>query len=128
MIPIRKTYVEFQYPGLLFSNISTQEVETRDTSKLDMPKNAFAFNFFDIISMTIEVDGELVELESKRIHKSNLHYYGGKVYTAQEIRRKFPQEKTLISNMRINGYKKVIKCRTGNWQPLEKDDVFIKEA
>ena len=58
MIPIRKTYVEFQYPGLLFSNISTQEVETRDTSKLDMPKNAFAFNFFDIISMTIEVDGD----------------------------------------------------------------------
>lgn len=125
---VRTTYVEFLYPGLLMSESSSQEVASRDLLKLEVPENAFGFRFFDVLSMTVEVEGEEVELTSKTLNKSATHYYGGTVYTAAQIKRQFPDEKILISNIEGNRYKKVIKCRTGNWQPFQKDDVLVEEA
>ena len=125
---VRKTYVEFLYPGSFMSESWTTQVKTRDVSKLKVPKNSFAFKFFDIISVVVEADGKKIELTSEAINESSKHYYGGKLYTVAELKREFPMQRILISNVESNGYKKAIKCRTGNWQPFEKTDVFVKAA
>ena len=125
---IRKTYIEFLYPGSFFSESSTQKVKTRDVSRVKVPKNAFGFKFFDILSVVVDADGKKSQLTSERINVSPMHYYGGKLYTVAELKREFPNEHTLISNIEGNGYPKAIRCRTGNWQPFEKTDVFVEAA
>lgn len=125
---VRKTYIEFLYPGAFFTESSTQEVKTRDVSRAKMPKNAYGFKFFDILSMAAKVDGKQVQLTSERINVSPMHYYGGKVYTVAELKREFPNKHVLIGNIEGNGYKKAILCRTGNWQVFDKTDVLIKAA
>lgn len=125
---VRKTYVEFLYPGSFMSESSMREVKTRDVLKVEVPKNAFCFSFFDILSVIVEADGRKVQLTSERVNVSPKHYYGGKLYTVAELKCAFPSERILIRNIEGNGYKKAIKCRTGNWQPLKETDVFIEEA
>jgi uncharacterized protein (UPF0128 family) len=125
---VRKTYVEFLYPGSFFSESSAKEVKTRDVSKLKVPKNAFGFKFFDILSVVVDADGKKVKLTSEQINVSPMHYYGGKIYTVAELKREFPNNDILISNIEGNGYKKAIRCRTGNWQPFEETDIFVEAA
>ncbi|MDD2786294.1 MAG: hypothetical protein PHS79_05425 [Patescibacteria group bacterium] len=122
---VRKTYVEFIHPGVVCNVVSKQEIETRDVSRLMVPENAFAFKFHDTISTTVMVDGVEVELTSKCINMSPLHYYGGKVFTLAQLRRKMPDEDILIRNVERSDSKKVILCRTGNWQPFSETDVFV---
>jgi uncharacterized protein (UPF0128 family) len=78
--------------------------------------------------VVVDADGKQVELTSERLNLSPMHYYGGKLYTVAELKRDFPNNSTLISNVEGNGYAKAIKCRTGNWQPFDKTDIFIAEA
>lgn len=125
---VRKTYVEFLYPGLMVSESSTKEVENRDVTKLLVPDNAFGFKFFDILSVTVEADGQKMDLISQRLNISPMHYYGGTVYTVAELKANFAHEPTLISNVEDNGYKRAIRCRTGNWRPLDETDIYISEA
>jgi len=125
---VRKTYIEFLYSGSFMSESSTQEINTRDVSKVKVPKDAFCFSFFDILSVVVETDRRKVQLTSERINVSPKHYYGGKLYTAAEFKRAFPSERILINNIKGNNYKKIIKCRTGNWQPFEETAVLIAES
>lgn len=122
---VRTTYLEFLYPG---DYGSIRKVRTRDISKVKVPKNAFGFCFFDILSVMADADGKKVLLESSQINESPMYYYGGKVYTIVELKRKFPNEDILINNLKTNGCKKAILSRVGNWQLFQKTDVFIKVA
>lgn len=121
---VRQTYIEFESPGSLYSEKSTRPVESRDPSKLNIPKGVFAFTFFDIISAIVAVDGMSVKLKSDRLNVSGKHFYGGTVYTLSELRREFPGDRTLIANIEDYGAK-AIQCRTGNWQPFMDDDVLV---
>jgi hypothetical protein len=125
---VRKTYIEFLYPGSFVAESSTKEVKTREVSKVKVPKSAFGFKFFDILSVVVDADSRKVQLTSERINMSPMHYYGGKLYTLAEVEREFPQNDTLVQNMKGNGWGKVIRCRTGNWQPFEDVDVFVEAA
>lgn len=122
----RQTYVRFLYPGIMLSEDSVHKVENRDVSKIRVPEDAFAFQFFDVLSTTVTVNSKNIALTSEEIDVSPRHYYGGKVYTIAELKRELPNEHTLINNVQNNHYKKVIKCRTGNWQPFEKTDIFVE--
>jgi hypothetical protein len=122
---VRRTYVEFLYPGMLFGESSTQEVNTRDLSKVKVPKNTFGFKFFDILSVVVDADGKKVPLTSERTNVSPVHYYGGKIYTVAELKREFPNDDILIGNIEGNGYKKAIRCRTGDWRPFKETDILV---
>ena len=56
------------------------------------------------------------------------YYLGGKIETLEEIKaRNDPAERTLLSNMEINCYPRVI-VNTNSWrwtQPLKDDDVVL---
>ena len=125
---VRKTYIKFLYQGSIYSESSTREVKSRDVSKVKVPKNAFGFEFFDILSVVVDADGKKIQLKSKRINASPMHYYGGKLYAVAELEREFPNERILISNIKASDNQKAIRCRTGNWWPFEKTDVFVEAA
>ena len=124
----RTTYVEFLYPGMLFSESSVKKVKNRDVSKLKVPRYSYGFIFFDILSVTVKAGGKKVELTSDRLRVSPMHYYDAKVYTLAEIKRTFPKERVLINNFEGGRKKKAVRCRTGNWQIFERTDVLVKAA
>ena len=117
---IRKKYVEFFCP---FHETSIRKIKTRKISTI--PKNAFGFIFFDIISVSVNINGKKTVLASRRIDVSPMHYYGGKLYTVTKLKREFPNEQALIGNVK-NRKCKAIKCRTGNWDLFKGTDILIK--
>lgn len=70
------------------------------------------------------------DLDSKVVANSVFYYLGGKIETLEEVReRNDPKERILLSNMEVNGYKRVIRITRGwSWtQPLDDGDVVLNE-
>lgn len=126
MKPVRKTHVVFFYPDLFVSETSTRVVKSREVSKVKVPKGAYAFKFFDTYSLIARVDGKKVLLTSERLNPSPIHYYGGKLYTPTEVKREFPNEYLFHDNIKDHGWRRMIRCRFGNWEPFLKKDVLVK--
>jgi len=116
------TYVEFFYPGLIFPESSVRKVKNRDVKKLKIPTTAFGFHFFDIKSTIVRK----TKMESKRLNASPFYYFGGRIMTLEEVCKELPEAKILINNMECNGWDRVIRCRTGNYQPFVKGYSFIE--
>lgn len=76
---VRKTYVEL----LSYDHSLIREVETRDISKLEVSTRFYGFRFFDILSVSIDVDGEKIELKSEKINLSP-RYSRDKLHTFAE--------------------------------------------
>ena len=123
-----KTYIEFLYPGSPYCNTSTHGVKTRDVPNVNVPENAFGFKFFDTLSTVIDVGNRNMQFTSERISVSPMYYYGGKVYTVEELKREIPNEHTIIRNIEGEGCKKAIKCRAGAWLPFKETDILIEAA
>lgn len=116
-----KHFVEFSYPGIFFSEYSHEEIAERKPELVTVPKEAFAYRFFDQVQTV--VDGEPLTGERKNYSR---YTYFGKVYTLEEVKKEFPEYTTLISNMECNGWNRVVRTRKGNWQPLEEGDTVIE--
>ena len=112
-----KHFVEFLYPGIIVCETSTKEIAERKPELITVPEGAFAYRFYDQVH-TI-VDGELLKGEAKNFSG---YTYFGKAYSLEEVKRLFPESRTLISNMECNGYAKVVRTRAGNWMPLSEED------
>ncbi len=68
------------------------------------------------------------ELDSKTTDHSPIYYLGGTIETVEEIEaRNDPKERILLSNMKNNGYDKVI-VNTNSWKFtgfLREDDIVL---
>lgn len=115
-----KTYIEYLYPGLVCSESSTKEVKTRDIPA-ELPGMCFAFRFFDVVE--IETEGRILKSEPE--NRSNWFYAPGEVLTVQNVKEKYPENKTLIWNMETNKIDKVIMTRFGQAIPLQPEDVVL---
>ncbi|MEK6915515.1 MAG: hypothetical protein AABW89_03165 [Nanoarchaeota archaeon] len=118
-----KHYVEFLYPGSFFNESSTQEVEARDPSVVQTPREAFGYAFFDRQEYVAQ-DGEV--LVGRPRNRSGMHYFG-KLMSLAEVKREVPNSDILQSNMKSNGLKRVVKTRRGNFQPFNKNDVLVAD-
>lgn len=121
---ITETYVELLYPGSMMTEGRTRKVEDRDASKIKESEDAVAFSFFDILRVTIEVDGLKVDLKSGRVNISPMHYYG-KLYTAMELQDQFPEELELITRVKRLSIDKLVHCTTGDWMPFQESGVLV---
>lgn len=117
-----KHYVEYFYPGILFSETSVDEIKERNPNKINLPENCYGFRFFDRIE--IKKDDEILKGEKKNI--SGI-YYDGKVFTLEEVKHKFPNKKNLIQNMEYDDWNKVVKTKTGGFYPFKQEDKIIKK-
>lgn len=125
---VQKTYVEILYPGSFFPEEDVIVVNKRDPKKISSKyPTAFSFQFYDLVSKEIEVDGEKQQVSGKKKNISPKYYPDGELYTANQLRKIDAKEyDILISNMECNGWKHVVKTRRGNFQPFEqgKDELL----
>ncbi len=121
----RKKYIEFIYSDIVLSESSKKVIENRVITKVEVSEKAIGFRFFDTLETTIEVDGKPVKLMSERIDESAMFYYGGRVYTREELAQEASGNQTLLDNMDRHGWNKVIKTRMGNFRPFKDTDILI---
>ena len=118
--------VDFLFPGSFFSENETKVVKSRDPEKVKVPDGCFAFSFYDLIVTTVILPSgkKIVDYETK--NRSKKFYPDAKIYSLQEIKEmKDNGNKILISNMECNHWDRVVRTRSGNYQPLEKGDRII---
>jgi hypothetical protein len=117
-------YAVVYYPGSFFPEEEIVDLESPDgvalTKKLKKAGKAFGFQMYR--QTTAGTGKEMLSGEPKKVGGRVLF---GKAYTLKELEAKFPEHTTLISNMKCNKWKSVVKCPTGNWQPVEGDDIVV---
>jgi hypothetical protein len=128
---MKKHFVEFASPGTFFAESTTQEIDAWDVDAAKEMAHSIKERYgatpygFRFITRGREDN----ELDSKVIARSHMYYLGGKVETYEEVvARNDPSESILRSNMRMNGYDRII-VNTNSWKatlPLEKDDVVLE--
>lgn len=128
---MKKHFVQFYSPGTFVSEISEKEIDSWDVeTAMEMARTikerhgATPYGF----CFTTRSRGEN-DLDSKVTERSNMYYLGGTIrHLDFIILENNPDEQILISNMKINGWDRVI-VNTNSWkttQPLEKDDVVLE--
>ena len=125
---MKKHFVTFYRPGTFVAETVVREVdgwnldEARNAyDNLDdfMRTNCYGFQFFT----KGRADDEL---DSKVTDRSAMYYLGGKVETYEDVQSRTNGYSTLLSNMKSNGYDRVITNVPSGWtQPLRDDDVVL---
>jgi len=118
-----KHFVRFFFPGVFMPEETVQEVSDCDPKNVTAPERCFAFEFFE--RTYGEVAGEVLKGDVR--NKSGRYYVAGMRYALADLEREFPTERVLISNMKNNGWPELVRCNTGNWQPLRPGDVLLDE-
>jgi hypothetical protein len=127
---IEKHFVTFLSPGTFMAESTTKEISSWNVSKaksmadtIEERYSAVPYAFY----FTTRTRGP-EDLDSKVTATSPTYYIHCKVETLEEIEaRNLPDERILRSNMRGNGYAKVVVTKRGwKWtQPLRDGDVVL---
>lgn len=130
MSKVQQHYVTFFSPGTFFDEETTKPVKAWDLKEAQKMAHTvlerynatpFAFQF------STNARGAK-DLDSKEVATSPVYYLGGKVETLAEIeKRNDPKEEILRSNMRCNGYDKVI-VNDNSWRtvrPIRPQDIIL---
>ena len=136
---MRKHFVTFYSPGSFMAETTTREVSewsTHEAMKLAASVkeryNAIPYGFkFDtriVHDPTPDGEGGTIKVESKVVDTSGMYFINGLVQTVEDIEAlNDPSNSILISNMRCNGYDKVVTTKNGyRWtQPLNEKDCVV---
>jgi hypothetical protein len=123
-------YVTYYFPGILFPEESSKPVAVRNAQAAarSAPEGAFAFTFHDTVVTSTMVDGRAVTLSSKPMNKTGRYYIDAQPFTAGEVAALPGDHEILLSNMRASRWDTMLRCRAGNWQPLEPGDDIVHAA
>jgi hypothetical protein len=127
---MQKHFVTFLSPGTFVSETTERPIDSWDVEaavkmarEIKERHGAVPYGF----RFTTRTRGD-DDLDSKVTDKSPIYYLGGKVQTRAEVEaRNAPDEAILRSNMRSNGYDRII-VNTNSWRftaPLEADDIVL---
>jgi hypothetical protein len=127
---MKKHFVIFFSPGTFFAEQSEKPIDSWDVDKaVEMARkvkeryNARPYGF----QFTTRERGP-DDLDSKETKRSGTYFLGGKVETLKEVEaRNDPKEEILRSNMRCNGWDKIV-VNDNSWrtvQPLQKGDKVL---
>jgi len=112
-------WVEFYYTGLLFSETEIHE-RRKPRAAIKLPERAYGYRTYQ----TREEIRNGTRLCSGRLKESPMHFRG-RVLTLADVKREYPSEAILISNMEINGCGKVVMVN-GATYPVGKNWVQIQ--
>lgn len=120
-------YVTYLLPASFFSAEKVEAIPERNPQQqaVDAPKEAFAFYYYDIVTVVVEHKNEEVCLESEHLDMSGTHYIGGKVYALDDLENQ-PDRTILAANLRSFNAKAAILTRVGNFQPFFEGDEVIE--
>ena len=130
---MKQHFVTFLSPGTFVAEDSTQRIEGWDVEQacemahgVRERHSATPYGFY-FTTRTREPE----DLDSKQTSKSPMYYLGGEIRTLEEVAAaNDPSESILLSNMRCNGYDRIItNYNSWQWtQPLKPDDVVLEWA
>jgi len=122
------TYVEFYFSGMLFPEVSRQEMDSDDYREVrqDMPGRSYAFAFNRIETITVEFSNGVRRKITQSLGRSPIYYPDGKVFSIAEIKEQKP-DSVLYRNMCVNDWDAVVCTKQGNYQHLEEGDVVFGE-
>ena len=119
MEKVTKMYITFYFPGIVVSETSSSEIGHRQIDRITLPEKAYAFQLWDREDV---IDGDKTYY-GEASNMSPKYYPGGQLLTADDVRNlpDFTEQShgTLVANMRINEYERVIRSCRGNFQPHE---------
>ena len=119
-----KHYVQYFSPGSFVSETSDKEIPSRSLDHvLPMKKNSYSYGFLFFDREETKINGEV--LKGKKKNYSSTHYIGGRKMNATEVKAEVKNNATLLSNMKINEWKYVVKTKFGQFMPFEKGDIMI---
>ena len=127
---MKKHFIVFLSPGTFFSETTIKPIKSWDVkTAVKMADNiierhrATPYGFYFITK-----EREKNELDSHITKKSGTYFLGGEILTIEDVKKENnPKNKTLISNMVGNGWKKIVR-NTNSWlihQPLLKEDTVL---
>ena len=120
------TFVELLYPGSFYPEEEESFVTERNPEEIAAKyPRCFSFQFYDQVVKDVKVDGEKRTVRGPKRNVSPKYFPGASLFTAAELKKLNGDYSILISNMECNGWQHVVKCRTGNFQPFEKDCELI---
>ena len=130
---MQKNFVTFLSPGTFLSEQTMKPIDRWDVDEavkmsytITERYGASPYGFYFVTRGRGEDD-----LDSKEISRSNTYYLGGIVETIEEVEaRNDPSESILRSNMRSNGWDKII-VNTNSYrvtQPFKEGDVILPYA
>lgn len=116
-----------------FPETTYEDVETRDVgaAKARCPAGCCCFKFCDqqYEKATTE-SGETIEVNHKDVnHSGNYYMPPNELLTSEDLKQLAAinpdKYRIALSNMRNNGYTRVVQTRTGNLCPLNEQDVLL---
>lgn len=116
----------YLHPGSLFSEETTETLDSRDPeeARQKAPTSAFAFVIYDIEAPP-DLGPDFTVIPKPK-NESSKYYLGGTIHTLAEVEVMGNDFRILASNMRGNCWDHVVHTCQGNWQPLEKGDVIVR--
>ena len=125
-IPRKQTFVRFFFPGSIQVEERTQEVAYRDINNLTHPSGAFAFDFYDVYTVTHVVNGVPIELTSSEILVSATYFIA--TSTALWIEDALVRDvghRRRLETLKREGYHQVVRCHIGGYQGFSKGDAIV---
>lgn len=119
----REQMVEYLYPGSFVSEASSVVCGHNNADQIECPDCAFAFRFFDRVTQTATLEDGRTHDHVERENVGGWYYPGGEVLTVEDVEALDGDHRILLSNMRCNGWDKVVRSRLGNFQPFDAADV-----
>lgn len=106
-------------PGIMFSEEVTRELPERspEAAVAAAPDEAFGFTLFDVADETPDLGPEYRVVALPQ-NESDRYYIDGVLLDRGEVEAMGDDFLILASNMRINRWDTVVRCRTGNYQPF----------
>lgn len=130
---MKQHFVEFFSPGTFVAETSLRPIDEWDIDQAVAMsaeiKERYGATPYGFRFITKERADD--ELDSRVSKRSPMHYIGGKIETLADVeKRNDPKEEILRSNMRCNGWNRIITSTEGwRWtQPLNDDDIVIGAA
>ena len=128
---MKRHFVEFLSPGTFVSESDIKEIDSWDIEQAKIMAKSikqrhgatpYGFRFLTRSRKDNELDSRITDT-------SSIYFLGGKVLTLQDVKaRKDPRDETLIWNMEVNRYDRIIE-NTNSYKitlPLNKDDVVLE--
>jgi hypothetical protein len=114
-----KHYITFYFPGVFVSNETVREVSDRD-AQITAPPGAYGYR---VHSRTeLRQDGETLVGAPRDFGPMT---YFGEVLTVAEVEALPGDHEVLLSNMRCNGWDRVVRTVRGTFQALSEGDVVL---
>ena len=118
----REQMAEYAFPGSFVSETSSELCRHNNADQIECPSGAFAFRFFERVTQTATLEDGRTHDHIERENVSGWYYPGGDVLTVDNVEALDGDYGILLSNMRSNGWDRVVRTRLGNFQPLNADD------